>query len=174
MKNRKKLAKLIGIFTVITVVGFVTYALADQSTTGTQSNQRMQGDQMRSHGQGWENSRSNRKNWSYGGQENMGNMSAEDMQKMRQERDAFLKETEGLRQNLYNKDLELRNELAKQNPDDRKVSNLQKEISQLKTQLYQKRDEHMVNMQKINPNAGRGYMRNGGMKSYGAGQGRMQ
>jgi zinc resistance-associated protein len=173
MKNKKKFGKLIGILAVITVAGFTTFALADQSTTGTQYNQGSQGRQMGSGGQGWGHRGSNWDDRSGGGQGNMGNMSAEDMQKMQQERDAFLKETEGLRQDLYNNDLELRNELGKQDPDDRKVAGLQKEISQLETQLYQKRDEYMVRMQKINPNAGRGYMRGGGMKSSGGSRGMM-
>jgi hypothetical protein len=82
-------------------------------------------------------------------------------------------ETEGLRQDLYNKDLELRNELDKQDPNDRKVANLQNEISQLETQFYRKRDEHMVKMQKINPNMGRGYMRGGGMMGPRGGRGMM-
>ena len=173
MKNKKKIEKLIGIFVVITVVGFGTVALADQSTTGQRYNQGMQGRQMGPGNQGWGQRGSNWNDWSRGGQGNMGNMSAEDMQKMQQERDAFLRDTEGLRQDLYNKDLELRNELNKQNRDDRKVANLQKKISQLETQFYRKRDEHMVKMQKINPNAGRGYMRGGGMMGSGGGHGMM-
>ena len=171
MKNRKRSRELIGILNVINVAGFGSIALADQSTTGTPYSQGMQGRQMGSSGQGWGHRGSNWDDWSRGGQWNMGNMSAEDMQRMQQERDAFLMETEGLRQDLYNKDLELRNELGKQDPNDRKVANLQKEISQLETQFYRKRDEHMVKMQKINPNAGRGYMRGGGMMGSGGGQG---
>ena len=163
MKIRKRLRELIGIPIVITVAGFGSIALSDQSTTGTPYNQGMQGRQMGSGGQGWGHRGSSWDDWSRGGQGNMGNMSPEDMQRLQQERDAFLKETEGLRQDLYNKDLELRNELGKQNPDDRKVADLQKEISQLETQFYRKRDEHMVKMQKINSNMGRGYMRGGGM-----------
>ena len=184
MKNRKTLVKIIGILIVITVAGFGSLALA-QSTSGTPYNQEMQdrqmgsggqgmhGRQMGSGGQGWGHRGSNWNDWSRGGQGNMGNMSAEDMQKMQKERDAFLKDTEGLRQDLYNKDLELRNELGKQNRDERKVANLQKEISQLETQFYQKRDEHMIKMQKINPNAGRGYMRGGGMMGPRGGRGMM-
>ena len=105
MKNKKKFGKLIGVLAVITVAGFTTFALADQSTTGTQYNQGSQGRQMGPGGQGWGHRGSNWDDRSGGGQGNMGNMSAEDMQKMQQERDAFLKETEGMRQDLYNKDL---------------------------------------------------------------------
>jgi hypothetical protein len=174
MKNKKKIEKLIGILAVITAVGFGSSALADQSTTGTRYNQGMQGRQMGSGGHGMMGTGGGRGMMGSGSRQgNMGNMSAEDMQKMQRENDAFLRDTEGLRQDLYNKDLELRNELSKQNRDDRKVANLQKEISQLETQFYRKRDEHMVKMQKINPNAGRGYMRSGGMMGSGGGQGMM-
>jgi len=170
---------------VVALAGLAAVAVAGQSSTGTYNqgmqnrqmgsgNHGMQNRQMGSGGQSWGGQHgSNWNNGSRGNSGNMGNMSAEDMQKMQQERDAFLKETEGQRQDLYNKDLELRNELGKQDPDDRKVAGLQKEISQLETQLYRKRDEYMVRMQKINPNAGRGYKRGGGMMDSGGGRGMM-
>ncbi|MBU0988553.1 MAG: hypothetical protein KKH68_14980 [Proteobacteria bacterium] len=51
------------------------------------------------------------------------------------------------------------------------ASSLQNDISKLQAQLDQKRIDHMVEMRKINPNAGRGFMGRGGM-GYGNGQGR--
>ena len=66
MKNRKRLKKLIGILTVITVAGFGSFALA-QSTTGTPYNHGMQGRQMGSDGQGWGHRGSNWDDWSRGG-----------------------------------------------------------------------------------------------------------
>jgi len=142
MNSRKKIGKWIATLVVITVTGFSAAALAQQG---------MQHGQMGSGGQGWGS------NW----QQNMGNMSPADMQKMQQLRDEFLQKTEGLRQDLTNKDMELRNELGKQNPDQAKVTQLQKEMSQLETRFYRVRDEYMLKMQKINPNMGRGMMRPG-------------
>jgi zinc resistance-associated protein len=102
----------------------------------------------------------------YGGQGHMGNLSADEIGALDQERAAFFKATEDLRQDIYARDLELRSELAKQNPDTRKAAKLQKDISELVTQLDRKRVEHVIKMKKINPNAGRGFMGRGN-KRYG-------
>lgn len=62
--------------------------------------------------------------------------------------------------------------MAKPEPDAGKASQLQKEISGLQSQFDQKRIEHTVEMRKLNPNAGRGYMygnRMMGGKSYRGG-----
>jgi Spy/CpxP family protein refolding chaperone len=61
----------------------------------------------------------------------------------------------------------MQSELAKAEPDAAKASGLQKEISELQAQLDQKRIDHMVEMRKVAPNAGRGYMRGGPMMGYG-------
>jgi len=49
---------------------------------------------------------------------------------------------------------ELNSELAKKNPDSKKSGALQKELSGLKGQLDQKRTEHRIRMNKINPGFG--------------------
>jgi hypothetical protein len=100
----------------------------------------------------------------------MGNFSDDEIQEMNSQRNTFFKATEDLRQDLYAKQLELRSELAKENPDPKRASNIQNDISKLQAQLDQKRIDHMVEMRKINPNTGRGFMGRGGM-GYGAGQG---
>ena len=51
------------------------------------------------------------------------------MAKLDQQRAEYFKATENLRQDLYAKQLELRSELAKENPDTSKVSKLQSDIS---------------------------------------------
>ena len=103
-------------------------------------------------------------------------MTDEQRQAMEQERQAFLKNTNQLRQNLYAKGLELRSELAKETADPNKASDIQKDISKLEAELDQKRLDHVIKMRKINPNAGRGYMMGGrgrgGMMGYGPGAGR--
>ncbi len=81
-------------------------------------------------------------------------LSTEELAKVDEERNAFFKDTESLKQNMYQKNLELRSELAKENPDAGKASSLQKEISDLESQFDQKRLDHMLRMKKINPSAG--------------------
>ena len=90
-----------------------------------------------------------------------------------QERQAFINATEGLRQDLYAKNLELRSELAKDNPDVQKAAALQKGISELSSEIDQKQLDFMLNARKVAPDAGSGYMMGGrgGMMGYGPGYG---
>ena len=104
--------------------------------------------------------------WHHGGGYGMGyrgNLSAADIQKMDQERRGFYKATQDLRQSIYEKELALGSELAKENPDTQKATDLQKEISKLNSELDQKRLEQMIAMRKINPNGGRGFSDDGPM-----------
>ena len=89
------------------------------------------------------------------------NLSEEEIQNLDKQRDAFLKETETLRNGIYQKRLELRSELAKENPDIQKAKQLQSEISELRAQLDQKRLDNMISLKKIDPNIGRGFMGGG-------------
>jgi len=84
-------------------------------------------------------------------------LSEEELKKLNTERTTFFKATEDLRNGIFQKRLELRSELAKQNPDTPKAEKLQKEISELEAQFDQKRIGHLANMKKINPNAGQGF-----------------
>ena len=89
------------------------------------------------------------------------NLSEEEIQSLEKQRTAFFKETETLRNDIYQKRLELRSELAKGNPDSERAKQLQSEISGLRSQLDQKRVDHMISLKKINPNIGRGFMGGG-------------
>jgi len=100
-----------------------------------------------------------------------GNLSETDIETMQKERQAFFSATEDLRRERYQKELALRSELAKENPDTQKATDLQKEISKFNSELDQKRLEHMIAMRKINPNAGRGFSDNHPM-SRGQGYGK--
>ena len=91
----------------------------------------------------------------------------EDIRALEEERSAFLKATDSIRQNLYSKELELRSELYKENPDVSKAGALQKEISELESELDQKRIDHMIKIRKLSPNAGRGFMMGGYHMDYG-------
>lgn len=125
-------------------------------------------------GSGYNNSQNNMGNghhgWSHNGSGMYGcgygygyaaNLSPEQLNQIDQERADFLKDTEDLRQNLYGRDLELRSELAKENPDTEKTSKLQSEISKLQNELYQKNLEYETKTRKAIP----GYY--GGNTGYG-------
>jgi len=113
------------------------------------------------HGQGWHHQ------GGYGPGYN-DQLTKEEYKQFDQKREAFFKETQELRSNLFEKERELQNELAKDEPDASKASRLQKEISELQAQFDQKRIDHMIEMRKLNPNTGRGYMRGGPMMGYGS------
>jgi len=107
------------------------------------------------------------------------NLSEEDLEKARAERNAFFESTRDLRQQIYQKDLELQAELAKQAPDVEVAAGLQKEISGMRAEMDQKRLEHRLRMKTINPELGMGYGHQGfkgkggsrGGKGYGGGGG---
>jgi hypothetical protein len=110
----------------------------------------------------------------YGGQGYRSNLSAEDIARLDKERQTFFEATSDFREKLYQKELELRSELAKSEPDAKKAAGLQKEISSLESELDQKRLDHQIKMRKDFPRFGnRG---NGGMGMgrgmYGGGYGR--
>ena len=63
----------------------------------------------------------------YGPSGYQGNLSDEDLDRINKERQAFFEDTRDLRDNLYQKELELRSEMAKQDPDAKKAVALQKD-----------------------------------------------
>ena len=111
----------------------------------------------------------------YGGQGYQSDLSDEDIAKLNQERQAFSEATSDFRENLYQKELELRSELAKPDPDAKKAVAIQKEISNLESQLDQKRLDQRLKMKKGFPQSGyrgQGYGRGGrgmGRGMYGGG-----
>ncbi len=111
----------------------------------------------------------------YGGQGYQSNLSEEEIAKLNQERQAFFEATSDLREKLYQKELELRSELAKPEPDAKRSAGIQKEISGLKGELDQKRLDHRIKMRKDFPQfgyRGQGYGRGGrgmGRGMYGGG-----
>jgi zinc resistance-associated protein len=86
-----------------------------------------------------------------------GALNADQYQQMDAQRQAFFAATSDLRQQIFEKNIALRQELAKEKPDVATAGKLQKELSKLEGDLEQKRLEHMIAMRQINPNAGRGY-----------------
>ncbi len=156
-----KLGKIIVIISVISIVGFAATSFADR-------------------GRGWGGGGNC---WGRGGGSgqfnsaapgSQGNLSEQEAEQIKAARQAFFEETRELRDNRYQKKLELRNEMAKDNPDVEKAVALQKELSELEGLLAQKRIEHRIKMQKENPDyfAGRGYGRGYGYGPRGMGKGR--
>jgi Spy/CpxP family protein refolding chaperone len=95
-------------------------------------------------------------------------MSEEEYVQFEKKREAFFKETQDLRTSLFEKERELQSELAKKELDAARASQLQKEISNLQSQFDQKRINQMVEMRKLNTNAGRGIRPGGPMMGYGS------
>jgi hypothetical protein len=91
------------------------------------------------------------------------NLSEEDIKKLEEERKAFFEATKDLRREVYQKRLELASEMARQNPDVARAGTIQKEISDTKAQLAQKRLDHIFRIRKINPDLGMGFLGGGHM-----------
>lgn len=104
--------------------------------------------------------------WQQGGGD-YGNLSADEIAKLDQQRSEFFKATEGIRQQLYEKELALQGELSKENPDTSKASTLQSEISKLRGELDQKRLDYEMQARESVPNYNRGYRGHGSMMGYG-------
>lgn len=150
--TEKYINKVILIFTVIAIVGFGTYAFA-QMGMGYGHHRGMH------HGPGWHDQEYERQG--YGGFG--GNLSEDEIKQIQAERQSFFEATKEIRQQLYQKRLELRSELAKKDPDAAKAAGIQNEISKLIGQMGRKRLDHISKLKKINPDVGRGLMGRGRM-----------
>jgi hypothetical protein len=151
--------------TILAIAGIVGYAATSFAGWGSGG-----GGNCWGQGSGWGRSRVAPSDY-------QGNFSDEQISRLDSERRAFFEETRNLRENIYQKEIELRSELAKADPDVQKATDLQTEVSNLTAQLDQKRIDHRIKMKKGNPEffAGRGYGiggRNMGRGSYGPGMGR--
>jgi Spy/CpxP family protein refolding chaperone len=146
MKNLSK------VIIIVAVVGIVGYAATSFAGWGHGWSRGWGGGYCNGPGSGWSQK-------GYGGFGYQGNLTDEQIDKFNSERQAFFNDTGDLRQTLYQKRLELRSELAKQDPDAKKAVDIQKEISELESRLSQKRIEQRLKMQKENPDffSGRGY-----------------
>lgn len=79
----------------------------------------------------------------------------ETIRKLNAEQEAFIKATEDLRQTIYEKELYLKAELVKKDPDTAIALSLQNNISEAKGKFEQKMIEHLIRMKKINLEAER-------------------
>lgn len=109
--------------------------------------------------------------YGYGQDGYYGNLSADEIAKLDQQRSEYFKATENIRQKLYEKELALRSELAKEDPDTSKASTLQSDISNLQSNLDQERLNYEIKARKSAPNYNRGQRGYGPMMGYGPGGG---
>lgn len=77
-------------------------------------------------------------------------LSNETVKKLNAEQEAFIKVTEELRQAIYEKELYLKVELAKKEPDRDTALGFQKELSEARGKFEQKMVQHLIRMKKIN------------------------
>ena len=152
-----KKAKKIMVLTVVAVFGIAALSFADWG--------RGYGHMMGygGMGPGW----NHMGGYGYGQRGYYGNFSEEEMASLDQQRAEFFKATENIRQQLYEKELALRSELAKENPDTSKASKLQSEISTLQSELDQKRLDYDIQTRTSAPNYNGGYRGSGPMMGYG-------
>jgi len=86
----------------------------------------------------------------------------EQIDRLNEMRTRFFVDTRDLKDRMYQKGLELRSELAKQDPDSARALKLQKEVSELRGEMAQKRLEQRLELKKQFPELegngfGRGY-----------------
>ena len=143
-------------FIIVTVIGIFGFATLSFACRGY-------GMGRDGRGPGWHH----RGGYGHGMGRNIGNLSEDEIVKLDQQRSEFFKGTEGIRGELYEKELSLRSELAKENPDTTKASNLQSEISKLQSELDQKRLDFEIQNRKTMPGYKRGFRGNGPMMGYG-------
>lgn len=77
------------------------------------------------------------------------------VKKLNNEQEAFIQATEELRQTIYEKELYLKAELVKKEPNAEKALNLQDDISGAEGKFKQKMIEHLLRMKRINREAER-------------------
>ena len=84
-----------------------------------------------------------------------GHLSDVTIKKLNAEQESFIKSTEVLRQTIYEKELYLKAELVKKQPDIVTALGFQKEISEARGKFEQKMVEHLIQMKMINLEAER-------------------
>ena len=128
--------KILLILGIVLIIGFGTYGFAHMGTGFVHREWMPHVSGMHS---GW-----------YGGAGYgySGDLSDEEIAALEKERKGFFEATGDLRKDLYSKELELRSELAKENPDTEKATELQKKISDLEAKLDQKHIGYMIKMKK--------------------------
>jgi len=146
-------------FIALAVIGFVAPGFAEETTpTATPDTTQKPAPMMKGmgiHGKKHAGECPKMEDGEMGCMKNL-NLTKEEREKVDAERKAFHESTKDLRRDIYQKSLELQSEMAKKDTDRKKAFEFQKQISDLKGQMEQKRLEHRFNMKKINPDLGIG------------------
>jgi zinc resistance-associated protein len=87
----------------------------------------------------------------YYGPDGYGNLTQEDAAKLEQSQEKFFEQTRDMRNSIRDKQLALNDELQKSDPDRAKVTDLQKQLSQLESQFDQKALDHQLELRKEFP-----------------------
>lgn len=97
--------------------------------------------------------------WGRGYRGGNGDISDEDRAKIDAARDKFYDETRALRRDIDDKAYDLNKEISKDDPDAKKVAELQKQLSKLESEFDQKAVQHRLEMRKLLPESfqGRGW-----------------
>ncbi len=136
---------------LICLMGFGTHAVAGKKEGGKQGRCPM------SEGKGCQ------------GLKQLKGLSDKEMEQVKSEMDTFQKAVAPVKQNIFEKNMELISVLAKQDVDVDKAKKLQSEIFDLKNQLAHKKIDCLLNMKKISPKAGMFCLKKCFMKDSGMG-----
>ena len=158
--------KIVVIFAVVALVGLGSYAFADRGGGYGHRGYGHQGYGMDDgrHGKGMGYGHRGDRDDDRSDRNYEGDLTRDEIRQLEEARDTFHNDTKELRYKLDDKKVDLRRELAGENPDKQKASKLQKEISELRSELDQKRLDHQIETRKISPKAGRGWMRGYGAR----------
>lgn len=96
------------------------------------------------------------------------NLTQEQLSELNALRNEFRAQTDKIRDQLIDRNYDLRTELSKSVPDEKKAVAIQSDISELRTQMDNARIEHMLKVKKVDPDAGAGFYGNSGRR-YGRG-----
>ncbi len=89
----------------------------------------------------------------------MGNLSVEDQQKMLDQMNTFFASTKDIREQLYQKQVELNAESAKPEKDQAKIETLEKDLFDLSSRFEKQRFDHMLTVRKLFPDDDNGSFR---------------
>lgn len=157
MKTSKKI--LVSI-TIVAIVGIAGFAFAH----GGFGNR---GHHMGNMGYGGHMGMGTGYHMGYGDYGRDSGLTDEQLQSLDKSGNDFFNATHELRDDVYQKRLELRSELAKENPDIDKAKNIQKELSKIEAKFDQKRLDHELELRKIAPESKRGFFGRGFGRGFG-------
>lgn len=152
--------KLIIFGTILLVTGFAAYAFAHG------------GGYHMGDGYGYGMMNMNGNGYHMGGGGHMWNdLSVEDQQKMQDQMNDFFSSTQGLREQYYQKRVELNTEYSKSNKDQAKIDTLEKDLFDLSSKIEKKHFDHTRKMQALFADKATGFNYGMGMGMSGRGYG---